>query len=481
MASFSNVGIGLGGNVNVGGLIESAVNGARLPITRSTGLTYQATMIDAKISTYGQIKSLVSTLSDATNKLASVTGWNAMSATSSNKDAITASALGGSVASTFSVQVQGLAKTQTVTSQALGKGLPVGAGTLHLELGKWTDPATFEQGPGIPPGSPKDITIDAKDTLSDIAGKINGANTYVTATILSDAAGERLLLRSKSSGEAMGFRMTVTDADGENADGSGLSRIMDSATTDYAADAKATVNGIAVTSPSNAFTDTVAGVTFTALKVTTDPVEITVASDVSKVRENLDAFVKAYNAVNQALNTITAYDKDTKTAGLLQGDSSAVTLQNTLRMALQSVAGGEGKLRTLSDIGISTAKGADVLRPSGDLAIDATKLNAALKDPEALKGVFRGVDGNAASGVGTKIKAALDGLLADGTGFFSSKDKLLQKAKKLNEKEVQTVEDRAKRLEASLTARYVALDSQMSKLNALNSYIAQQVTTWNKS
>ena len=72
-------------------------------------------------------------------------------------------------------------------------------------------------------------------------------------------------------------------------------------------------------------------------------------------------------------------------------------------------------------------------------------------------------------------------MLADGTGFFSSKDNSLKKAKKLNEKEVQTVEDRATRLEASLTARYVALDSQMSKLNALNSYIAQQVTTWNKS
>ena len=83
--------------------------------------------------------------------------------------------------------------------------------------------------------------------------------------------------------------------------------------------------------------------------------------------------------------------------------------------------------------------------------------------------------------MGAKIKSTLDGLLADGTGFFSSKDNLLKKAKKLNETEVQTVEDRAKRLEASLTARYVALDSQMSKLNALNSYIAQQVTTWNKS
>lgn len=54
-----------------------------------------------------------------------------------------------------------------------------------------------------------------------------------------------------------------------------------------------------------------------------------------------------------------------------------------------------------------------------------------------------------------KIKSTLDGLLADGTGFFSSKDNLLKKAKKLNETEVQTVEDRAKRLEASLTARCI--------------------------
>lgn len=478
MASFTNLGVGLGGNVDVNGLIKSSVDMARLPITRTTGLTYQATMIDAKISTYGQIKSLVSTLSDAANKLASVTGWNAVTATSSNTEAITASAVGGTVASTFSVEVQGLAKAQTVTSQALTKDVPVGAGTLRLEVGKWDDASTFTPAEAR---MPVDITIDAADKLADIAGKINGAKAGVTATIVSDASGERLLLRSQTTGEESGFRMTVTDADGDNADGSGLSRLMDNATTTYAADAKATVNGIAVTSATNTFTNTVAGVTFNALKVTTDPVEITVASDTSKVKENLDAFVKAYNAVNQALNTITAYDKDTKTAGLLQGDSSAVTLQNTLRMALQSVAGGDGKLRTLSDIGISTAKGTDPLRPSGDLAIDSTKLDAALKDPEGLKAFFRGADGNTANGVGARIKSTLDSLLADGTGFFSSKDNLLKKAKKLNEKEVQTVEDRATRLEASLTARYVALDSQMSKLNALNSYIAQQVTTWNKS
>lgn len=479
MASFTSLGVGLGGNVDVNALIKASVDMARLPITRTTGLTYQSTLIDAKISTYGQIKSLVATLSDATNKLTGVSGWNAVTASTSNKDAITASAVGGTVASSFSVEVQGLAKAQTMTSASLAKDIPMGGGTINLTLGKWTDSSTFTPGAGQ---VGVDITVGATDTLAQIAGKINGANAGVSATIVSDTSGERLLLRSKTTGEETGFRMTVTDADGSDTDGLGLSRLMDGQTTSYGANAKATINGIDVSSPSNTFTNTVAGVTFTVAKETTAPVEITVASDTSKVKENMDAFVKAYNAVNQALNTITAYDKDTKTAGLLQGDSSAVTLQNTLRMALQSVAGGDGKFKTLSDIGIATAKGANPLQPTGDLEINATKLEAALKDPTALKALFRGPEGgNAAGGVGAKIKTALDGLLADGRGFFSSKDALLKKARDLNAKDIQSVEDRATRLEASLTARYVALDSKMSTLNALNSYIAQQVTTWNKS
>ncbi|NMM79097.1 hypothetical protein B2J89_20890, partial [Acidovorax sp. SRB_24] len=72
------------------------------------------------------------------------------------------------------------------------------------------------------------------------------------------------------------------------------------------------------------------------------------------------------------------------------------------------------------------------------------------------------------------------GLLAT-EGFFASKDKLLKNSLKLNAKEIERVNDRADRMEASLKARYTALDTQMSTLNALNAYISQQVTTWNRS
>jgi flagellar hook-associated protein 2 len=73
-----------------------------------------------------------------------------------------------------------------------------------------------------------------------------------------------------------------------------------------------------------------------------------------------------------------------------------------------------------------------------------------------------------------------DKLLAS-DGFFASKTKTYDNALKRNTQEIQRVTDRAERLEKSLTQRYTALDTKMSSLNALNTYISQQVTTWNKS
>lgn len=483
MAGFSSLGIGLGGGVDVNKLIDASKETARLPITRRNGLTDQVKMAEAKISTYGQIKSLVATLDDTVSKLTSVTGWNAVTATSSDSAFVTASAVGGTVATSFSVEVQGLAKAQNTTSAGLTPpALPVGAGTLRLEVGgKWSaDRSTFDLAAGK---SPVDIDISATDKLSDVASKINGAKAGVTATIVSDASGERLLLRSNATGEESGFRMTVkTDADGNAADTAGLSRLVVGATTEYGANARAKVNGIDVTSSSNVFANTVAGVTFTAVKETTAPITVTVAKDSSAVKANLENFVKAYNAVNQALNQITAYDKDTQTAGLLQGDTTAVALQNTLRMAIQSVAGGSGNggLRSLSDVGVMVSKGTGV-RPTGDLELDTKKLETALADPDAVKALFRGPDGGSLTdGVAGKIKAATDSLLS-GDGFFASKDKLLKKTLDNVQKEITRVEDRADSVEKNLKVRYTALDTQMSRLNALNAYVAQQVTTWNKS
>ncbi len=398
-----------------------------------------------------------------------------MSASSSNDKLITATAIGGTVETTFSVAVSQLAKAQVSTSDALLTTAAVGAGSLKIETGKWSG-GSFAAGtsPSI------DVAVTATDTLADIAGKINGANAGVTATILTDTGGQRLMLRSKATGEDAGFRIAVTDADGDLGDSAGLSRLSNGLNTDpganAAANAKAKINGTYdVTSATNTFENAVAGVTFKAVDVTTAPVDITVVKDNAAVKKNIEDFVVAYNAANQALNDLTKYDSKTKQGGLLQGDSSVVALQNQLRNAVQSMSNSTGPYQTLSSIGIGVIEG-------GDLTIDSTKLGDALKNPDAVKALFIGADGNATTqdGVAEKIKATT-GRLLDSAGFFASKDAQLKKALDRNTKEIARVNERADSAEELLKARYTALDLQMSRLNALNAYIGQQVTTWNKS
>ena len=475
MASFSSIGVGLGGNVDVNALIKASVDAVKLPISRPNGLTYQGKLTEAKISTFGQVKSLVSTLQMAASKLSSVTGWNAVKAASSDDKAVSVSAIGGTVETTFGVEVQRLARAQVSTSDALAAGTAIGAGTLTLQAGKWSA-GSFTAGTA----DAVDIAIGASDTLADIAGKINGANTGVTATILTDDQGQRLMLRSRTTGEAAGFQVAVADADGDMGDNAGLSRLVAGLSTDpgasAAADALARINGqFDVKSSTNTFENAVAGVTFKAEKVTTAPVEISVTKDASAVQKNIEDFVVAYNAANQALNDLTKFDQGTKQGGLLQGDSTALALQNSLRNVMQSISSSTGPYRTLSSIGLGIVQG-------GDLSIDSTKLGDALKNPDALKALFIGADGVATTqdGVGEKIKAMALGLL-NAEGFFATKDAQLKDMLKRNAKEIERVNARAESTEALLNARYTALDTQMSKLNALNAYIAQQVTTWNNA
>ncbi|WP_138514092.1 flagellar filament capping protein FliD [Rhodoferax bucti] len=476
MATISSPGVGTNG-LDVKSIISQLVALEKKPLDT---LKLQAATVSTKISAFGQIKSLVSTLSDATSKLTSVTGWNAVTAVSSDSKYVSASALGGTLPTTFSVEVQALAKAQaTASASILPSATAVGAGTLRLEVGKWaTSPATFTATSGT---APVDIAVSASDTMADIASKINGSSAGVTASVLTDATGDRLLLRSKSTGEDFGFRLGVMEAGDTdiasvaNTDASGLSRLVAGATvTQAAANAKATVNGIPVSSSTNTFATTVSGVTFKAEQVTTAAVEINVTKDNSTIQSNIDSFVKAYNAINQLLQEATKYDPATSAGGLLQGDSTAITLQNTLRNVIQATTSSGGAFTRLADVGITQQRG-------GDLVVDSTKLGKAIADaPENLKNLFRSTGGGSADGIAVKIKTVTTNLLSV-TGFFGSKDASLQLSLKQNAKDQTTLNAKVDAYEKRITARYNALDTQLTKLNGINAYVAQQVTAWNKT
>jgi flagellar hook-associated protein 2 len=217
----------------------------------------------------------------------------------------------------------------------------------------------------------------------------------------------------------------------------------------------------------------VSGVTFKAEAVTTAPVEISISKDNSALTKNIDDFVAAYNAINDLLSDATKYDGSTRQAGLFQGDSTAIGLQNALRSAVQSVSTASGMFQRLADVGITQQLG-------GDLAVDSAKLAKALENPDEVKNMFRSTDSGSAQGVAVRIKALATSLLSV-DGFFTAKESTLQLSLDRNAKDQDRVSARAISVEAQLNRRYSALDTQMASLNALNAYISQQVTAWNKS
>jgi flagellar hook-associated protein 2 len=455
MATISSLGIGTNG-LDVRSIVEQLVALEKKPLEK---LKLDAATTQAKITTFGQIKSLVSALQDSVSKLTSVTGWNSVSATSSAKDYVGASAIGGTQPTSFSVEVQSLAKGRATASQSLTAGTAVGEGTLTLTVN----------------GTAVDVAVDATDTMASVAGKINGANAGVTATILNDGSGERLLLTSKATGLTGAFTLGVSDIDGNDADNLGLSRLLFNTTeTKAAADAAATINNIPVTSSTNTFTNVVSGVTLTVSKETEvgKPVTITVAPDTTAAKANIEAFVKAYNDVNGVLNEATKYDAEKGVGALLQGDSTTLALQSALRAAVQSLTTG-GAFGRLSDVGISAQRG-------GNLEIDATKLGKALEQPDALKTLFSSAGTGDAQGIAVRLKSVTTALLST-EGFFKRKDDSLNRMLDANSKDQNRVNDKASRIETQLNRKYSALDTQMASLNALNTYLAQQISQWNKS
>lgn len=444
---------GIGSGLDVGKIVEQMVAAEKIPLKK---LEYKAEGIQTQISTYGEIKSLTSKLGDIVSKLTRDSAWNGVNISASNST-ISGTMTGIASSGTYNIKVDKLAQAQTTSlggsgGAALAKDETMGAaGTIKLTMDG---------------GQSKVLNITASDTLTKIAAEVNEAGMGIQASVVTNVDGkERLMLRSKETGTDKGFTVDIDTA---------LTKLSQS-TPQAAQNAEIKLNGMTLESSSNTFANTIPGLSFTVSEVTTNAATLTVKADTEAMKKNIQEFVDAYNELNDLLGKSTKYTEETKTAGALQGDSATVSLQNSLRMLTQGISGSKGGLTRLADIGIQMQEG-------GKLSMDASKLDKALTNLDGLKGLFANKTDSLGQGGGIAVnfKNFTDKLLAfDGT--LNSKTDSLERTLKSNTSEQDKVNKRAQTLETRLYQQYSALDAKMASLNALNSYVSQMVTTWNKS
>jgi flagellar hook-associated protein 2 len=477
MTSVSSTGIGSGLDVN--SIVTQMMTVEKAPLQQ---MQKTASTIQSKLSAYGTIQSHVSALRDAALKLTKPDTWGSTTATTGDASVVSATTGTGAVAGNYSLTVQQLASAQTLASQAWPATVStLGSGTLRIEMGNWSAGQTGFT--GKTGSTAVDVPILSTDTLADVRDKINTAKAGVMASIVTDASGSRLVLRSSETGAANGFRIGVTDDDGGNTDATGLSAlaydpsvgVQSLSQTQAANDAKATVNGLAITSSTNLLSNVVEGVTLKLAKVSASPVELTVNNDTESIKSAITAFTDAYNSLSKYLASQTAYDAGTKTAGTLQGDAGTNALRGAMRAIVGDTGGMAGAFHRLAEIGIQP-------KSDGTLSVDSTQLGNAVSGHLAdVKALFANKDLNSDTnnGFATRMARWGDSLLnSDGT--LTTRADSLRRQIKDNSQRQSDFNDRMTLVEARMRAQYQALDTQMASLNSLSTYITQQITAMNK-
>jgi len=391
MASIISAGIGSG--IDVNGLVTQLVQSQGAP--QLTQLSTKEASLQAQLSAVGTVKGALSGLQSSLSGLKNLSSFQSLTATSSNTSLFSASAVPGATAGTHSIEVKNIAAAQRLVSKAVSDTTAsVGTGVLTFQLGTYNSTAnTFTANPDQ---SSSGVTIDSSNnSLEGIRNAVNGAKIGVSASIVNDGTGNRLVFSGNATGAASSLRITVTgDGDTNDTDNAGLSQLAFDPTgssgsgknltqTVEAKDANLMVDGLAVTSAANTITTAIPGITLNLLSASKDnPATLTVSRGISGIANNVQTFVDKYNSFASSVKNLASYDATNKKGGILLGDSTLLSIDNQIKSTLNATVSSAGGYDSLVSLGITTKK-------DGTLSLDSAQLaNALSNDPDAVGKVF---------------------------------------------------------------------------------------------
>ena len=225
-------------------------------------------------------------------------------------------------------------------------------------------------------------------------------------------------------------------------------------------------------STSNKITSAISGVTLELVAKDKDkPITINVESNTGTLKASVQSFVTAYNALMTSINTQTKVnatgDTATTTAGALTGDASMRQLVASLRSELVN-SSGSSAMSGLSQMGITTDQ------KTGLLTLDDKQWDkAVVKGAGDIAKLFTGD-----KGLISRMNKATESYVGT-TGLLATRVKDLNT--KLTELTTQQtdLDRRIESLQASLSAKYTAMDTMIAKINASSSSIMTTLNSLN--
>ncbi|MFG3447962.1 flagellar filament capping protein FliD [Stenotrophomonas sp. NPDC047960] len=417
---------------------ENQINSAGT--AASAKLSALATLTSGMTNLQTTLASLIKNADKPSYKTSTVTDSNFSASIDTSEGAASATA------GTHQVEVKSLAQGQKLSSGAFAKDAVVGDGKLTIAYGDKT----------------LDVAINADSKLSDIAAAINKAagGKVVSASVITADDGQHLMLSAVDTGLAGAVRISASGGNGGLAaltyDGTAGSPMTQAVEPK---DAVVIVDGFTRTSSSNTISDIVPGVNLTLTKAGTEAGKtqtLTITRDNTSLKTDMAAFVAAYNSMNTALKSTSAYNATSKTAAALTGDAMVRGLQQQLRSQFSSNING------LKDMGISLAA-------DGSLTLDSGKMETAIgKDPDAVAKLF-GKDGAIGKPMDTLIKSNLD----KETGTLTQRTNSLNKQIKDLESRLDALDARMEKVSDRYTKQFTAMETLVTQMQTTSDSLTQ--------
>jgi flagellar hook-associated protein 2 len=431
---------GIGSGLNISAIVSALTTS--FGAAQTTQLTNQQNSLDSQVSAFGTFTSALDTLKLALPPLEDASQLAGFAATVADKTIATATTTSDAVAGQYSLQVNNLATSATLTAKPVtSSASAIGTGTLTIAVGSASTA----------------ITIDSTDnTLAGIAAAINSAsnNPGVSASIITTTAGSRLVLTGTATGAANAITVTPSGGDG------GLSSLTFTQ-TQAAQDASFSINGFAATSASNVVSGALTGVTIDLQQASAanTPTTLTISPDTSSAQASIDKFVTAVNGVLSSIQTLTSFDPSTDTAGPLNGNATMEAFQNQLQNILGQVTNGSGGVKSLTDLGITAST-------DGTYATDDTKLGNALSANLTSIGNLLG----GSNGLATQISNLVDGYTKPG-GLLDTINQGLETGLSNVSKQQSALAAQLAAYSARLTAEYNAMDTAVAALKQTQTFL----------
>lgn len=466
---------GLGSGLDVNGIVGQLMAIEQRPLLL---LTNKEATQQAQISAYGSLKGALSSFQSSVKTLTNLSIFTGIKASVGDSTIATASASANAAVGSYQIEVQNLAQAQKIKSESFATtSTAIGSGTLTIEFGTYNGDGTFTSNPTK---ISKTITIESDQTdLASIRDSINEADAGITASIVNDGSGNRLVLASNNTGIDNALKITVSDDDGNNLDNAGLSKLAYDATTGGTANMTQTVaaqnatmviDGITISKSSNTIKDALEGVTFNLLKAAPGTTtSLSISQDTSKIQTAVSAFVGAYNELVKTISDISRYDSANKQASILTGDATVRTVESQIRGVLNSfLPGAPSSLNSLSQIGINFQK-------DGTLQLDNAKLTSVINDPEKdLGSLF------ATNGFAVKLEKLVDGMLKSNGLIDGRLDGINDTIKDIG-KQREMLGRRLEDVEKRYRAQFTALDTMIASMTQTSTFLQQQLSNLPKA